>query len=108
MRNIVKSVLRDEGFVNIHDAQNGEEAYKIISKIKIDLVICDWNMPVMSGLELFEKIKKSDLYEMGFILLTAETGGARVKEALAAGVTDYMIKPFKPEVLLKKILSVLE
>lgn len=108
LRNITKSVLRNAGFVNIYDAQDGKEAYTIIVKIKIDLVLCDWNMPVMNGLELFKLVKKSDLYEMGFIMLTAETEGGKVKEALAAGITEYMIKPFTSEVLLNKVLKNLE
>lgn len=109
MRNMIKAILRDSDFTNIAEAPNGKEALKILEKKKIDLVICDWNMPVMGGLDLFKAIKlDANLKELAFIMLTAEAQSSMVKEAFAAGVTDYVVKPFTPEVLMKKVVSKLE
>ena len=109
MRNMIKAILRDVGFDNIFEAPNGKEAQKILEKKKIDLVICEWNMPVMGGLDLFKAVKMdANLKDLAFIMLTAEAQSSMVKEAFAAGVTDYIVKPFTPEALLKKVASKLE
>lgn len=106
MRGMIKAILRDYGFDNIFEAPNGKEAEKILEKKKIDLVICDWNMPVMSGLELFKAVKMdANLKDLAFIMLTAESQSSMVKEAFSVGITDYIVKPFTPESLMKKIVS---
>lgn len=105
-RNMTRSILRDVGFVFVYDAQDGEEAYKLIKRLKIDLVICDWVMPVMSGLDLFKVVKDdADLQYIAFIMLTASSETDKVKEALQAGITDYIIKPYTTDVLLKNVLN---
>ena len=103
MRNMIKAILRDSGFTKIFEAPNGKESQTILEKKKMDLVLCDWNMPVMNGLDLFKNVRQSEnLKDLPFLMLTAESQSTMVKEAFAAGVSDYVVKPFTSECLLKK------
>jgi two-component system chemotaxis response regulator CheY len=75
-------------------------------KVKINVVICDWNMPGMTGLELFKEVKKDPkLVAPPWIMLTSSSEGDKVKEAIQAGITSYIIKPYKPDNLLKQVVS---
>ncbi len=106
MRNITKSILREFGFLNLDDAQDGEEALNKLKSSNYDLVICDWNMPKMTGIELFIKMQKDDkLKDIFFLLVTASSETTKVKEAMQFGITDYIIKPYKADTLLKKITT---
>jgi two-component system chemotaxis response regulator CheY len=108
MRNMTKAVLRDGGFNHVFDAPDGQEALKLMQKVRVNIVVCDWNMPVMSGLDLFKAMKaEPKLAGTPFILLTSSSDGSKVKEAIEAGITAYMVKPFKPAELLKKLTSML-
>lgn len=104
MRNITKSILREFGFLKLYDAQDGDEALNKLKSSDYDLVICDWNMPRMTGIELFIKMQKDDkLKDIFFLLVTASSETTKVKEAMQFGITDYIIKPYKADTLLKKI-----
>lgn len=104
MRNLTKSILREFGFLNLDDAQDGDEALKKLKSFDYDLVICDWNMPKMTGIELFIKMQKDEkLKNIFFLLVTSSSESAKVKEAIQFGITDYIIKPYKADTLLKKI-----
>lgn len=106
MRNLTKAILRDAGFTHVFDAPGGQEALELMKKVKVNIVVCDWNMPGMSGLDLFKAVKEdSKLAETPFIMLTSSSEGGKVKEAIEAGITAYMIKPYIPHDLLKKIIS---
>lgn len=106
MRNITKSILREFGFLNLYDAQDGDEALKKLMSSDYDLVICDRNMPKMTGVELFIKMQKDDrLKNIFFLLVTASSETSKVKEAIKFGITDYIIKPYKADTLLKKITA---
>lgn len=106
MRNLAKTILRDAGFTHIFDAGDGEEALALMAKVKVNLAVCDWNMPGMSGLELFKAMQEdAKLVGIPFIILTSSSEGSKVKEALQAGISAYILKPFKPDDLVKKILS---
>jgi two-component system chemotaxis response regulator CheY len=106
MRNLTKAVLREAGFVHVFEAPDGQEALKLMSKVKINIVVCDWNMPIMSGLDFFKAAKEDPkLAGIPFIMLTSSAETARVKEAIQAGITSYMVKPYVPADLLKKIIS---
>ena len=108
MRSLTKAILREAGFAHVFDAPDGQEALKLMRKVKVNLIICDWNMPVMSGLELFKAVQEDPkLAGTPFIMLTSSSDGAKVKEAIQAGITAYMIKPFKPADLVKKISTML-
>ena len=107
-RNMVKSILKGVGFDNVYQAENGHLAVTRIFEEDIGLVICDWNMPNLSGLEVLRQIRADERFkELPFLMLTAEAYRENIVEAVKSGVTDYMIKPFTAEILMKKIEAVL-
>lgn len=94
--------------VEIHMASNGEEAFQMISTRPFNLIISDWNMPKMSGRELLEKMKENERTKnIPFIMLTANNDQECVRNAVALGVSAYLLKPFTPDVLLKRISKLL-
>ena len=108
MRNLVKKRLREMGFQNFEEAEDGAVAWTKLNSISdIGLVISDWNMPNCTGLELLKKVRAdSGLKALPFLLLTAETEVSQVKQAVAAGVDNYVLKPFTTESLQTKIQQV--
>ena len=109
LRNIMKVQLQRMGFSQIHEAQDGSAAMKILHTQKIDLVISDWNMPVMNGFELLREIRANKfLQDILFILVTAEATEARISMALQLKVDELILKPFTLEILERKILRVIQ
>jgi two-component system, chemotaxis family, chemotaxis protein CheY len=107
-RNMVKAILRGGGFEKILQAEDGHDAIMTIRKEKIDMIICDWNMPTTTGLEVLQEVRSIDgMKELPFIMLTAEAYRENVVAAAKAGVTDYCVKPFTAETLLRKVNEVL-
>ena len=108
MRRIVKGVLKDLGFKNIVEADNGSSALKELSKEDFGLIVSDWNMPKMTGLDLLKAVRANDKYkDIPFIMVTAEGQKDNVLEAIKAGVSNYIVKPFTPETLREKLEKVL-
>ncbi|MFA6051078.1 MAG: response regulator [Methylobacter sp.] len=106
MRTLTKAILREAGFTHIFDAPAGEEALLMMRKIKINLVVCDWNMPGMTGLELYKAVKDDENMAVPpWIMLTSSSEGDKVKEAIMAGITSYIVKPFKPDNLVKQVVG---
>lgn len=106
-RDLIKAILRGTGFTNVAQAENGMMALDLLNKNQFNLIVCDWNMPEMNGLELLKKVRSDSRFsKIPFIMLTAEAYQESVRAALEAGVTDYIAKPFTAEILLKKISSV--
>ncbi len=104
MIRIIKNVLNELGYNNIITARNGEQAYQIVSKEKIDFIISDWNMPVMTGIELLKKVKGDPaLAHIPFLMVTAEAEKEHIVEAIQAKVDQYIIKPFNSVMLAEKI-----
>ncbi|MGZ3652745.1 MAG: response regulator [Bdellovibrionota bacterium] len=106
MRKIVKKIVTEMEFFDIQDAADGKLAWDILSTANppIDLIISDWNMPNCTGLELLKKVRADEkLKKTPFVMLTAEAEAHQIKEALLAGVTNYIIKPFTPETLKAKL-----
>ena len=95
MRFLINAYLSRIGVSNVTEAINGEIALRFLQNKNFDLVICEWDMPVMNGLDLL-KVMRNDprLQHQKFIMLTAHTSAELVREAIAAGVTDYIVKPF--------------
>ncbi|MEY4505120.1 MAG: hypothetical protein RL154_1417 [Pseudomonadota bacterium] len=87
---------------NIFTAENGEEGLKVFDTVTPHLIISDWNMPIMNGLEFVGKVREKDS-KVTIIMLTTEGERSRVVQALKTGVNDYMVKPFTPEIVTKKI-----
>jgi len=105
MRRILRNILKEIGFTNISEADNGKTALNALKKENYDLVLCDWNMPEMSGLELLNKIRSDDeLKGLLFVMVTAEASKKNIIEAIKAGVNSYIVKPFTAETV-NKILN---
>ena len=104
MRRIVKNILRQLGFENIVEADDGETAVGKLESERIDFVISDWNMPKMSGLELLKWVRSHDEFkDLPFLMVTAEAQKENVLEAVKAKVSNYIVKPFTAETLSEKI-----
>lgn len=105
MRRIVKNSLKEIGYENLVDAKNVELAWNIVQEAQqsgnpVDVIFCDWNMPVVSGLELLKKIRsEKDTVDLPFIMLTAKSDERDLAQAEDVGVTAYMTKPFSKEEL---------
>ncbi len=104
MRRIIKTILNQLGYSNIEEAENGKQALAKLKKEKFDFVITDWNMPEMDGLTLVKEIRSDEeLKALPVLMVTAEAKKENVMEALKAGVNNYIVKPFTPEVLKEKM-----
>ena len=104
MRMMIKSVLREYGIIDVHEAADGEKAVELIAGGRFDLIICDWDMPKMTGLEFLRHVRATDTTrQLPFIMLTAVSDRDHVAQAIDAGVSDYLAKPFKPADLMRKI-----
>ncbi|MBW2090783.1 MAG: response regulator [Deltaproteobacteria bacterium] len=104
MRRIIKNILRQLNFNNIVEADDGSTAVSILQSRKIDLIISDWNMPKMTGIELLRYVRQTDgIKDTPFILVTAEAQQDNIIEAAKAKVSNYIVKPFTAETLGEKI-----
>ena len=104
MRKITANQLRSLGANNILTAPNGLEALRIINSQRVDVVLSDWNMPVMTGLELLKALRTDPkLKRLPFIMITAEAERTHIQQAIAHGVTDLLIKPYSPARLANRI-----
>ena len=107
MRRIVRNVLKQIGFTNMAEAENGKAALKVLKKENIDLILCDWNMPEMPGIELLKAIKSDDeLKSIPFVMVTAEAQKDNIIEAVKAGVSSYIVKPFTAETVTEKLNAI--
>lgn len=109
IRDLVKGTLSSSGFQNISSAKNGYDALQLLKTEKIDLVICDWDMPNMTGMELLENIRSDQqIKDIPFIMLTGFGNSVEVKQAITAGVDDYIIKPIQPQKLLINVIKLIK
>lgn len=107
-RQIVKNILKELGFVNILEADNGVAALKVLEQEKVGLILSDWNMPTMTGIELLKKVRASAKFgSTPFIMVTAERMDNNIIEAVQEGVTGYIKKPFGAKELETKIKQAL-
>ena len=106
VRIFIISCLNNFGYTNINEAKDGSEAWQMLlaANPKYDLIISDWSMPIISGIDLLKKIRAEDrLKKTPVIMITSESDAELVTEALKAGVTNYVIKPFTKEILQNKL-----
>jgi len=104
MRRIVKNILKQIGFTNIMEAEDGKSALKMLQSDKFDLIMCDWNMPEMPGIELLGKVRADEqLKGIPFVMVTAEAQKENIIEAVKAGVNSYIVKPFTAEIVEQKL-----
>jgi two-component system, chemotaxis family, chemotaxis protein CheY len=109
MRRIVKNILKQLGFENIEEAEDGAQAYSKLKDGGVGFVISDWNMPNMDGIELLRKVRSDPaLKDMPFLMVTAEAEKEKVIEAIKSGVSNYIVKPFTAEVLKEKMDKIFE
>ena len=104
MRRIIRALLRELGFKNIREAEDGSVALEELKRHKADLVITDWNMPQMTGIELLRAIRgDGGLKDTPLLIVTAEAKKDHVMEAIQAGVNSYVVKPFNAQTLEDKL-----
>ena len=109
MRRILKNILKQLGFKNLVEADDGTTAWDVLESQEIDLIISDWNMPKMTGLELLKKVRASTKYKTApFLMVTAEAQKQNVIEAVQAGVSNYVVKPFTAEAISDKLTKILK
>jgi two-component system chemotaxis response regulator CheY len=114
IRSLLKDSLKKLGFKSLKEAENGKEALRMLKEAAdanegFELVISDWNMPVMTGLELLEARNADDrLKPIPFLMVTIESEAQYVLKAASKGVSDFIVKPFTPQTLEQKIKGIFE
>ena len=109
MRRIIKNLLRDLGFTNTLDADDGTTALPMLKTGKFDFLVTDWNMPGMQGIDLLRAVRQDpDLSTLPVMMVTAESKRDQIIEAAQAGVNGYIVKPFTAQVLKEKIEKIFE
>ena len=109
MRRIVRNILKQLGYENIHEADDGSSALEVLKREKIQFIISDWNMPQMSGIELLKTVRATEEWkDLPFLMVTAEGQKENVIEAVKNKVNNYIVKPFSPETLMEKIGKIFE
>ena len=109
MRRIVINALKNFGFGEVIEAEDGQEGLSKLQSEKVDFVITDWNMPNMTGLELTKAIRSTDsLKHLPILMVTTRGLKQDIVEALQAKVNNYVVKPFTPQVLKEKIEAILK
>ena len=104
VRMLIGKILREQGF-EVSDAGDGQQGLdKLRENPEIGLVLVDWNMPVMDGLEFIQAVRKVPAWdEVRLVMVTTETESEQVQRAITAGANEYVMKPFTPEVLVAKL-----
>jgi two-component system chemotaxis response regulator CheY len=109
MRRIIKNLLRDLGFTNTTEADDGLTAMPILQAGGIDFLVTDWNMPGMQGIDLLKAVRADEeLSSLPVLMVTAETKREQIIEAAQAGVNGYIVKPFTAATLKEKIDKIFE
>ena len=104
MRRIIKNLLRDLGFTNTHEADDGNTALPMLKSGDFQFVVTDWNMPGMQGIDLLKAIRADDkLKSLPVLMVTAEAKREQIIEAAQAGVNGYIVKPFTAATLSEKL-----
>ncbi len=115
VRMILRNMLETAGYSDLLEAEDGEQAWELL-KSSVDatgvsgvqLIVSDWNMPGMTGIELLRAVRsEASLRHLPFLIITAEGDGSHLDEASAAGVTDYVVKPFGAEQLAEQVARAL-
>lgn len=107
MRRIVKNVLKQLGFSNIDEAENGQDGLQKLKSSKYDFVVSDWNMPVMTGIDMLRAIRADEqLKAIPVLMVTAEAQQKNLVEVVQAGVSNYIVKPFTAETMQEKLAKI--
>lgn len=109
MRRIIKNLLRDLGFTNTHEADDGSTALPVLQNGNFNFLISDWNMPGMTGLDLLKAVRADPkINKLPVLMVTAESKREQIIEAAQAGVNGYVVKPFTAATLEEKIKKIFE
>ena len=104
MRRIIRNILKQLEFINVEEAEDGSVAFEKLKDADYDLLITDWNMPNMTGLDLLKEIRSNEkLKDLKVLMVTAEAEKENIIQAAQAGANDYIVKPFTADVLEQKI-----
>ena len=108
MRRIVKTLLKQVGFNNFVEAEDGEQGLRMLeTESGIDMVVSDWNMPNMTGIELLKVVRsKPKFKDLPFLMVTAEAEKENIIEAVKSGVSNYIVKPFTAQTLKEKLMKI--
>lgn len=108
MRKLVKKALTGLSFTDFQEAQDGQQAWTLLNEHPdVGLIVSDWNMPNCTGLDFLKRVRSDSRFRhLPFVLLTAEGEASQVKEAITAGVDNYVLKPFTQESLAEKLEQV--
>ena len=108
MRRIIRNILRELDFKDILEADDGSSAVEILKTQKVDLIVSDWNMPKMTGLDLLKFVRSNEpTKDLPFLMVTAEAQKENIVEAVKAKVSNYIIKPFTAVTLSEKLAKIL-
>lgn len=102
MRRIVRNLLKELGFTNVDEAEDGQVALQKLNSLPFDFVVTDWNMPNMDGLTFVKQFRAKG-GKAPIIMVTTEAEKSRVIDAIKAGVNNYVVKPFTPDILAQRI-----
>lgn len=109
MRRIIKNLLRELGFNNVSEADDGKTGLTALQSSNFDLLITDWNMPGMPGIDLLKAVRADDnLKSLPVLMVTAEANKQQIIEAAQAGVNGYVVKPFTAHTLKDKIIKIFD
>ena len=109
MRKVIRNLLKQVGYEDIVEAEDGVIALKALKSQKIDVIVSEWNMPIMTGFEFLKAVRADpDLAKTPFLMVTAEALQDNVVAAVKAGVNNYIVKPFTAEVLNEKIKKIMD
>ncbi len=107
MRITIKKYIKEIGFISVDTANDGAEALIKLKNGSYGLIISDWNIPNMSGLELLKNVRKDlKLKDIPFLMITSKAGYDEVREAIKAGVSNFIVKPFSVDTLSEKINTI--
>ena len=109
MRRIIKNLMRDLGYANTHEADDGLTALPMLKGGGYDFLVTDWNMPGMQGIDLLKAVRSDpQLVSLPVLLVTAEARREQIVDAAEAGVNGYIVKPFTAQTLKEKIDKIFE
>ena len=107
MRKVVRNMLRQIGCENVTEAENGEEGFRMAQAGEFGLIVSDWNMPVMTGLEFLKAVRAEEKTKnIPFLMVTAEALKENIIQAIQSGASNYIVKPFTPQVFEEKLKAI--
>ena len=109
MRRIVRNLLKELGFTNVDEAEDGQVALQKLNSLPFDFVVTDWNMPNMDGLTLLQNIRANpSLKHLPVLMITAEAKKENIIAAAQAGASGYIVKPFTAATLAEKLQKIFD